>query len=766
MKKLLLLIICALFILTACGKKTASKRTDEVSVKTYDAEEKMILAINFEKDGNAREAIKIYRQLVSNDPYNVDALERLYKANLDEGLKLFENGEFDKAVDYLEIAHRYYKTEELRLKLVDNLLYLESNEKNIDKKISFLERVLKADDSNILALQKLGAVYEGFNVSKAVEIYEKIQRINPEDEANRLKLVRLYKEMGNNEEIAPMLESITNIDGVAISRTDFSFYLDKGIELYNTQDYENASKIFQILYNSDYEEQKNSKLLYYVVDTFYRTRKYADILEIYSIEKNKNLNLNDEITRFNVLMSCLFLSRPSDYTEIMKEFTENGLVFSAQRKIYLDFRFELVSGNKSRIDNIIEKVIETGDKNFISSVLNETAFYFAEKNNFNVTLSYLSIQKRYSDSPEIWFNEGIFFDRVQKFREALTSYRKAVEISPEDPKYRYYLILSLKRNRRFDEMDNEKNELIAKFPDSRWANYVKKIFGEQDLVGNVKMFSDAESYYNYGLDFARNGDFNGALVNFKMAHRLQPENFNILINIGNVFIATEKYAEALVYFTEAMNYAPNNAYIRFFIGKSYHMMNNYREAHRFYRESYELDMESVESKTGMDEVAQLLNMEEKENVFNSYRQIGIAAFNDEFYDIAYTFFRKAYDMKDDDVFTLSSLSHILIKKGMLDEAKKYVDKVIFLYPDEFDTNKLNYDFYIVSDKQKAFEILKNMNEKFGDDMWIYENLFELAVYFKNMVEAQNVVEKIKKAFPDDVETINRFINKIEEEFIN
>gem|GEM_PF-7126095 len=740
MKKILaFLIMINLIFITSCGRRNQTKEVSRIEDTRKDYQ----VALQYEMSGEKEMALKIYHELVARDPYNVDAVKKLYEMNRDEGLMYFKSGEFEKSIPYLEVAFKFYKSDELRQKLVDAIMYVQENSDLKDEKIRLLEKVLLVDSGNIKALKRIASLIEEEDPEKALAYYSKLQRLSPQDESIKLRISRLNQTLGVDTS-ETMIDSIDDVENVEFSQEDYDFYVDRANEVYQVGDIKKAAKIYNLLLPNSKSPEHTSLFVDRLIEANYLMKNFTDNLVILS--KHESDALRNNRNAFFILLSYLELSKADDFYGLYQKLS-NRLVFEKNQELYMIFKYHLVKGDKQSIEDMIEDIKANKDDKFTARILNELALHFAHSGDYKSAIFYLNQEKAYSDSSEIFFNEGIFLDKIKEYKKALEVYKKAVDMSPDTPKYYYYYILSLKRNRKYDEMEKQKNIVLQKFENSKWADYVKRIFGERDMAGNVKMFSDFESYYNYGIEFARNGDFDKAVYNFKMAYRLQPENFNILINIGNAYFTMGKYDEAIPFYIKAQEYSKNNSYVKFFLGRCYAELGLFERAKENIKESYNLDEENVDALKLLEKIRD--KESDRDKRFESLKKIGISAFNEDFVDISYAFFKMAYDIRQDDISVLTSIVNILMKKQLEDEAEKYLKRLIGLYGSDYDALKLSYNFYSSKDKEKAVEVLEAMKSLFPLEKFVYINLIRELKLLNREDEAKLVRQQAIEKFPQD-----------------
>ena len=71
-----------------------------------------------------------------------------------------------------------------------------------------------------------------------------------------------------------------------------------------------------------------------------------------------------------------------------------------------------------------------------------------------------------------------------------------------------------------------------------------------------------DAHYNLGNALASQGDFTGALLHFRAAVRLNPEDANAEANLGSAFAETGNVKEARIHYERALKLNPNNELAR------------------------------------------------------------------------------------------------------------------------------------------------------------------------------------------------------------
>lgn len=178
------------------------------------------LAVTSEKEGRYDDAIRLYQSILEDSPEMVDAGLRL--ANLmsrenraDEAIERFSGMLEDRPDDsYLHLvlgdlfkssgksdraAEFYRRAIAEDPKLIDGYQRLVALQKNSSEKISIVEQALKKlPDATALQMMLANLYFETSQLDSAIELMERIQKLNPRQQAAANNLAWLYLEKGTN----------------------------------------------------------------------------------------------------------------------------------------------------------------------------------------------------------------------------------------------------------------------------------------------------------------------------------------------------------------------------------------------------------------------------------------------------------------------------------------------------------------------------------------------------------------------------------------
>jgi len=131
------------------------------------------------------------------------------------------------------------------------------------------------------------------------------------------------------------------------------------------------------------------------------------------------------------------------------------------------------------------------------------------------------------DSAEAHFSLGVAYEGMQKFSDALASYKNALEIIPTKPEYREAVRLVEKKAAAQGQDDGKKKELR-------------------------QLAEEASGAYS-------RGEFISALDLYKQLDRKTPNQARIKFNIATIYLAMKNPVQALDYFRQAKKLNPEEA---------------------------------------------------------------------------------------------------------------------------------------------------------------------------------------------------------------
>jgi len=98
-----------------------------------------------------------------------------------------------------------------------------------------------------------------------------------------------------------------------------------------------------------------------------------------------------------------------------------------------------------------------------------------------------------------------------------------------------------------------------------------------------------EAYYNLGLSYLRSGDIDKAIVSFETATQLKPDSIEAHLAMGECYFNKGENKKAMDSFSRALEIQPNNPKAYYNIGIVYYKNDNPEEAIHYFEQAIALD---------------------------------------------------------------------------------------------------------------------------------------------------------------------------------
>ncbi|MDD3627119.1 MAG: tetratricopeptide repeat protein [bacterium] len=367
------------------------------------------------------------------------------------------------------------------------------------------------------------------------------------------------------------------------------------------------------------------------------------------------------------------------------------------------------------------------------------------------------------DSVEALYYLGSAHFRKDDKENAKFILEKAIKLEPQ-----YALFFEKEGMELFDNGDYEEAKLVfeegflvSNRPQlKRYYANVLSIIGELDKA--ITIYTDLldevedkkEVYLDLAFCYTEVADKVKALDFFSKAHKLDPENTNILNNIGLLYARNNQYDEALKILKKAIVIEPENALLFQNLGNIYFSMGMYSEAEEAYKKAIEIDP-SFEGETNLkgiedynsgkfkEEEDELLSLTmTSENQAEQFNSLGLFYFNKGKIDKAIESFKKALEIAPDYAVCYSNLGNAYAEQGLFFKALQALKDAIKIIPESaYLHNKLAL-FYEkqgkLDDADKEFEISSKLDPHYGNTLYLTGVLYESRGFLK---QAKRFYEK-------------------------
>lgn len=393
----------------------------EQAEKAYniDSENKwygLILARLHLKNTNYKESVKIYHNLIKNEPENIDYYFELASAYLYSKL-------YTKAIEtYDDIEEKFGVNDKISLQKKD--IYLQIG--NTKKAINEVKKLCKKFPQESRFYSILAELYFSKNMDeKGLKTYEKIAEIDPQNEFIHISLSDYYRKNGEKkkafEELKlgfanPALNINTKIQILT------TYYTVSGFFVKNEKQ---TSELTKILIKVHPESPKPYAIM---GDLYYQKKKYKNAREEYF--KVIRLDSNNYFVWEQILFTE---SNLKDYKAMLKESAIAIEFFPQQPLLYL---FSGLGNYQLRNFEEALKSFEFGVKFVVENIPLKVQFY-----------SYL----------------GDTYHEINNHDKSDDAYEKVLQIEPDNSlvlnNYAYYLSLRNEKLEKAEEMSKKSIEL-------------------------------------------------------------------------------------------------------------------------------------------------------------------------------------------------------------------------------------------------------------------------------------------------------------------
>ncbi|MGH7491500.1 MAG: tetratricopeptide repeat protein [bacterium] len=208
------------------------------------------------------------------------------------------------------------------------------------------------------------------------------------------------------------------------------------------------------------------------------------------------------------------------------------------------------------------------------------------------------------------FSLAFLFEDEGELEKALSHARRAWQLDPENLEYRYLTGELLVKTKQYEEAMTVLSEVVAKWPWHHGAQYnygqalvrlgrqeeARKYLDEAErlrawdaklehLENTVRsMPNDAFSHAALASMLRRTGRYNDAMHAYKVAQHLAPQDMEIQINIGNLYLVKGDTSKAIEHYRLILRHDPALVEARLNLGVVYALSGRLREAEQAWRE--------------------------------------------------------------------------------------------------------------------------------------------------------------------------------------
>jgi tetratricopeptide (TPR) repeat protein len=202
-----------------------------------------------------------------------------------------------------------------------------------------------------------------------------------------------------------------------------------------------------------------------------------------------------------------------------------------------------------------------------------------------------------------YYNFGNLLSQAGRTDEAVSYYRKALELNPNHAETHNNLGLLLESLGRTDEAITQYLKALEHNPKVEAHNNLGTLLAktgrtDEAMVHFLKALEINPNYrdahYNFGLMLANMGRTDEAVAHFMKALEIDPNDGGAHFNLGTLLAKTGRTDEAMVHFLKALELNPNNAETHNNLGTLLADMGRTDEAIAHYRKALEINPDAIE----------------------------------------------------------------------------------------------------------------------------------------------------------------------------
>ncbi|MBW1916190.1 MAG: tetratricopeptide repeat protein, partial [Deltaproteobacteria bacterium] len=222
-------------------------------------------------------------------------------------------------------------------------------------------------------------------------------------------------------------------------------------------------------------------------------------------------------------------------------------------------------------------------------------------------------------------------------------------------------------------------------PDKAIINFTKALEIDPD---------NPEAHNNLGVAFARQGKLDDAVMSFEAVLQVKPDHIEAHNNLGNILIRQEKVNRGITYFKDALQIDPSCVAAQKNLGVAFARQDKLEEAVKAYKRAIELEPDDPDTcnelgvllarQTRYDEAKIYLEkaIQSDPTMADPHVTLGKIFIKQGRFDQAEMHFDKAIGMRPD---LAGLLAKILLEKGRLEAALKYLKATLKIEPERLDT---------------------------------------------------------------------------------
>jgi protein O-mannosyl-transferase len=208
---------------------------------------------------------------------------------------------------------------------------------------------------------------------------------------------------------------------------------------------------------------------------------------------------------------------------------------------------------------------------------------------------WLATLRRNSDCPMAYYNLGLAYFQQGRLDEAISQYRKVLQINPDETDALNNLGSAFLQQGRLDEAIAQYRKALAIKPDSAETHYNlgNALFQQGRTDEATAQYQEAlaikpdsaMAHYNFANALLQQGRLDEAMAHYQKALAIKPDYAEAYNNLGNVFVQQGRMDEAIAHFQKALALKPNYADAHNNLGSAFFQQGRMDEAIAHYQKA-------------------------------------------------------------------------------------------------------------------------------------------------------------------------------------
>ena len=564
----LLILLLIVASITGCGGKSKDELYAEGLKKV--------------KEGNLNGAIVLFRSALEKDQNYLDARYQLGKAYLDAGKYDSAEKEFNKVlhanpsrkditIDLAKVYNgtrkpdqairelqEYFKTNPETADSLETLAVAYALSNRMEEAEQILLKVLKLDPNRVTAKLELAGVYAGQKkIEQAKELLAGVIREKPGEARAYLMLAQIELSQGNKEKALKVYEELVKVD----PKNPIPLY-KIGLLLKEMGQTDKATAMADDLlkqFPKRGEGYRLKGLLYYQKGT------YAEAITTLQ----KSIQLQPTVEGYYFLGMSMYMLK--DYESAMSQF--RVILDRSPDLVQVRLMVAMILLNQQRLDDSIaelQKIIKENDR--IALAHNMLGNAFMAKGMFTEGMRELNRATELDPKlVDAYLKKGVYHLSMGNLRETESDLKTAVQVAPDVLNNRLILSAYYLRLKNFDKaVDVLKEGLTKTKADAALFNNIASVMFMQkknaEGLGYLQKAKEADpaflnSYFNTATYYAKTGDQEKALAEYRAVLQKDPLNLKALLILAGYYESKGNDGEALTYFGKAIETKEPSAYV-------------------------------------------------------------------------------------------------------------------------------------------------------------------------------------------------------------